>query len=97
MRDYQESDNFSPHCDWVGSRQETQPDLAEAMDTSRAVIHRLLDPKVSKALGIRLLRIAEIETGLTEPPRAGSTAHRRKSAALPATTALSGGCCGTAV
>lgn len=47
----------------------TQTDLARAMSTSRTVVHRLLDPRdtgitlstiarASKALGVRLLRVA---------------------------------------
>ena len=47
----------------------TQVELAKAMRTSRTVVHRLLDPhdtsvtlailsKASKALGVRLLRVA---------------------------------------
>jgi DNA-binding Xre family transcriptional regulator len=47
----------------------TQVELARAMRTSRTVVHRLLDPhdtsvtlatlsKASKALGVRLLRVA---------------------------------------
>ncbi len=47
----------------------TQTDLARAMATSRTVVHRLLDPhdtgitlstiaRASKALGVRLLRVA---------------------------------------
>jgi antitoxin HicB len=47
----------------------TQAELARAMSTSRTVVHRLLDPhdtgitlstiaRASKALGVRLLRIA---------------------------------------
>lgn len=47
----------------------TQSELAQAMDTSRTVVHRLLDPrdtgvtlatvaKASKALGVRLIKIA---------------------------------------
>ena len=47
----------------------TQVELAKAMHTSRTVVHRLLDPhdtsvtlatlsKASKALGVRLLRVA---------------------------------------
>ncbi len=47
----------------------TQSELAQSMDTSRTVVHRLLDPrdtgvtlatvaKASKALGVRLIKIA---------------------------------------
>lgn len=47
----------------------TQTDLARAMSTSRTVVHRLLDPRdtgitlstiarASKALGVKLLRVA---------------------------------------
>jgi antitoxin HicB len=47
----------------------TQGELARAMDTSRTVVHRLLDPrdtgvtlatlaKASRALGVRLVKIA---------------------------------------
>ena len=47
----------------------SQSELAKAMETSRTVVHRLLDPtdtgvtlatvaKASKALGVRLLRVA---------------------------------------
>ena len=47
----------------------TQSELAQLMDTSRTVVHRLLDPrdtgvtlatvaKASKALGVRLIKIA---------------------------------------
>lgn len=50
-------------------RKMTQTDLAKAMHTSRTVVHRLLDPKdtsvtlatlakASKALGVKLLKVA---------------------------------------
>ena len=49
-------------------RHMSQTELAKAMETSRTVVHRLLDPadtgvtlatvaKASKALGVRLLRV----------------------------------------
>lgn len=50
-------------------RKMTQAELAKAMKTSRTVVHRLLDPrdtgvtlatlaKASKALGVKLLKVA---------------------------------------
>lgn len=53
----------------MAARNLTQADLARAMNTSRTVVHRLLDPsdtgvtlatlsKASKALGVTLLRVA---------------------------------------
>jgi DNA-binding Xre family transcriptional regulator len=53
----------------MARRNMTQAQLARAMSTSRTVVHRLLDPhdtsvtlatlaKASKALGVKLLRVA---------------------------------------
>lgn len=53
----------------MAQRQMTQAQLAKAMKTSRTTVHRLLDPKdtgvtlatlskASKALGVKLLRVA---------------------------------------
>jgi DNA-binding Xre family transcriptional regulator len=53
----------------MARRKMTKADLAEAMATSRTVVHRLLDPsdtgvtlatmiKASKALGVRLIKVA---------------------------------------
>lgn len=53
----------------MAKRSMTQTELAKAMKTSRTVVHRLLDPmdtsvtlatvsKASKALGVKLLRVA---------------------------------------
>lgn len=53
----------------MARRKMTQTELAKAMKTSRTVVYRLLDPKdtsvtlatlakASKALGVKLLRVA---------------------------------------
>lgn len=53
----------------MAQRNMTKTELAKAMETSRTVVHRLLDPKdtsvtlatlskASKALGVKLLRVA---------------------------------------
>jgi DNA-binding Xre family transcriptional regulator len=53
----------------MARRKMTKAGLAEAMDTSRTVVHRLLDPsdtgvtlatlsKASKALGVKLIKVA---------------------------------------
>ena len=53
----------------MAQRKMSQTDLAKAMQTSRNVVHRLLDPndtgvtlatlcKASKALGVQLLKVA---------------------------------------
>ena len=53
----------------MARRKMTQVELAKAMQTSRTVVHRLLDPhdtsvtlatlaKASKALGVKLLKVA---------------------------------------